>query len=273
MEKITDSMKEFFERIRDERTMHANTANRIGNAFLMILNYLLDSDTPYLRKDREDSTRYLLTLLAGAVIGESGRIRLNPDGSIICDSINVEGSAVFNELVFNHQNVLEGDTYFSDRGIVEKVEALSEGRYRIFLRKEYEEASVPFQPFDVLKCSMNNLDAARTFKDSWVRVDSVDLPANSMDVTLYDHDDVPGGTNYVPEPSARITRWGNQKNEKRQDVFFVSGAEGRFLFLQGVTQPKLTDGNYSAFIGLPLELEVLKNLPIDKRQPYIYARG
>lgn len=273
MENITDSMKEFFERIRDERSMHANTADRIGNAFLMILNYLLGSDTPYLRKDREDSTRYLLTLLAGAVIGESGRIRLNPDGSIICDSINVEGSAVFNELVFNHQNVLEGDTYFSDRGIVEKVEALSEGRYRIFLRKEYEDASVPFQPFDVLKCSMNNLDAARTFKDSWVRVDSVDMPANSMDVTLYDHDDVPGGTNYVPEPAARITRWGNQKNEKRQDVFFVSGAEGRFLFLQGVTQPKLTDGNYSAFIGLPPDLEVLKNLPIDKRQPYIYARG
>lgn len=273
MENITDSMKTFFERIRDERSMHANTANRIGNAFLMILNYLLGSDTPFLRKDREDATRYLLTLLAGAVIGESGRIRLNPDGSIICDSINVEGSAVFNELVFNHQNVLEGDTYFSDRGIVEKVEALSEGRYRIFLRKEYEDASVPFQPFDVLKCSMNNLDAARTFKDSWVRVDSVDMPANSMDVTLYDHDDVPGGTNYVPEPAARITRWGNQKNEKRQDVFFVSGAEGRFLFLQGVTQPKLTDGNYSAFIGLPPELEVLKNLPIDKRQPYIYARG
>lgn len=273
MENITDSMKTFFERIRDERSMHANTANRIGNAFLMILNYLLGSDTPFLRKDREDATRYLLTLLAGAVIGESGRIRLNPDGSIICDSINVEGSAVFNELVFNHQNVLEGDTYFSDRGIVEKVEALSEGRYRIFLRKEYEEASVPFQPFDVLKCSMNNLDAARTFKDSWVRVDSVDMSANSMDVTLYDHDDVPGGTNYVPEPAARITRWGNQKNEKRQDVFFVSGAEGRFLFLQGVTQPKLTDGNYSAFIGLPPELEVLKNLPIDKRQPYIYARG
>ena len=273
MENITDSMKTFFERIRDERSMHANTANRIGNAFLMILNYLLGSDTPFLRKDREDATRYLLTLLAGAVIGESGRIRLNLDGSIICDSINVEGSAVFNELVFNHQNVLEGDTYFSDRGIVEKVEALSEGRYRIFLRKEYEEASVPFQPFDVLKCSMNNLDAARTFKDSWVRVDSVDMPANSMDVTLYDHDDVPGGTNYVPEPAARITRWGNQKNEKRQDVFFVSGAEGRFLFLQGVTQPKLTEGNYSAFIGLPPELEVLKNLPIDKRQPYIYARG
>lgn len=273
MENITDSMKTFFERIRDERSMHANTANRIGNAFLMILNYLLGSDTPFLRKDREDATRYLLTLLAGAVIGESGRIRFNPDGSIICDSINVEGSAVFNELVFNHQNVLEGDTYFSDRGIVEKVEALSEGRYRIFLRKEYEEASVPFQPFDVLKCSMNNLDAARTFKDSWVRVDSVDMSANSMDVTLYDHDDVPGGTNYVPEPAARITRWGNQKNEKRQDVFFVSGAEGRFLFLQGVTQPKLTDGNYSAFIGLPPELEVLKNLPIDKRQPYIYARG
>ena len=82
-------MKTFFERIRDERSMHANTANRIGNAFLMILNYLLGSDTPFLRKDREDATRYLLTLLAGAVIGESGRIRLNPDGSIICDSINV----------------------------------------------------------------------------------------------------------------------------------------------------------------------------------------
>ena len=38
----------------------------------------------------------LLTLLMGCVIGESKQIRLNPDGSIVCGSIHVDGSAIFN---------------------------------------------------------------------------------------------------------------------------------------------------------------------------------
>lgn len=257
--------------VRDERRIHANTATRVGEAMLALLSYI--ASAPYLRKDQADATNYLLSLLAGAVVGESGQIRLNPDGSISCKRLVVEGSAILNELVFNHQNVLEGDTYFTDRGIIESVQYIGNGQYRLTMRKMYDNDRVTFHTYDVLKCAMNNLDVGRTYRTSWMRVDSVDLDANSIDVTLYDNEDVPGGVNYAPEPAARMIRWGNQVDPDRQQVFFVSSKDGRFLFLQGVTKPILDDGNYSAFVGLPPDLDCLKNLPINKRQPYIYARG
>lgn len=273
MENITDSMKTFFERIRDERSMHANTANRIGNAFLMILNYLLGSDTPFLRKDREDATRYLLTLLAGAVIGESGRIRFNPDGSIICDSIKVNGSAIFDELVFNHQNVLEGDTFFTNRGVIERVEPLNEGRYRVFLRKEYQDEIITFQQNDILKCSMNNLDAGHTFKNSWMRVNTVDTETNSMDVVLYANNEVPGGANYAPVPGSVIIRWGNQANKERQSCWYLSSTEKRIVMLDNVDKPKIEEENYAAFFGLPFEMNAFKGYSLNPEQPYLYVRG
>lgn len=273
MAQDTNYMRQWFEGIRDEHITHANTATRIGTAFLMLLRYILDPDTPFIRKDQEDQTDYLLRLLAGAVIGESGQIRLNPDGSISCKRLVVEGSAIFDELVFNHQNVLEGDTYFTDKGIIEQVTYLGGGQYRLAMRKLYDNDKVTFQTYDVLKCAMNNLDVGRTYRTSWMRVDSVDLDANSIDVTLYDNEDVPGGTNYAPEAAARMIRWGNQVDPDRQQVFFVSSKDGSFLFLQGVTQPILTDGNYAAFFGVPPELDILKDLPLNARQPYIFARG
>lgn len=273
MASATENMKLAFEQIRDERMMHANTATRVGNAFLMLLNYITGKDVPFLRKDQTDSTRYLLKLLAGAVIGESGDIRLNADGSIVCNSMTVRGSAVFSELVFNHQNVLDGDTYFTEKGIIDSVDFIGDGQYKLLIRKEYDDEIVSFHAYDVLKCSMNNLDRGRTYKTSWMRVDSVDTDENAITVTLYDNEDVPGGVNYAPLPAARLIRWGNQLDKDRQGVFFVSSKDNRFMFLQGVTQPKLTDGNYSAFIGVPPDLDCLKNIPLAARQPYIYARG
>ena len=259
--------------IRDERTDHANTATRVGNAFLMLLDYIAGQDSPYIRKDQEDTTAFLLRMVAGAVIGESGQIKLNPDGSITCGRINVEGSAIFHELVINHQNVLEGDTYFTDRGIIEGVEDLGEGQLRLTMRKTYDAEKITFHAYDVLKCAMNNLDANRTFKTSWMRVDSVDNTNGTMDVTLYDNEDVPGGRNYAPAPSARVIRWGNQADASRQSVFFISSKDGRFLFLQGVTQPKIDDTNYSAFVGLPPSMECLEGIQINQQHPYLYARG
>lgn len=273
MAESTEYMRQWFEGIRDERVNHANTATRIGQAFLMLLHYLMDPAAPFLRKDQEDQTSYLVRLLAGAVIGESGQIRLNPDGSISCSSITVNGSAIFHELVFNHQNVLEGDTYFTDKGIIDQVEYLGMGQYRLTIRKLYENDQVTFHVYDVLRCSMNNLDRARTYKTSWMRVDSVDLTSNSMVVTLYDNEDVPGGVNYAPEVAARMVRWGNQVDQTRQQVFFVGSEDGRFLFLQGVNKPILDDTNYSAFIGVPPNIDLLADLPINSRQPYVYARG
>ena len=257
--------------VRDERRIHANTATRVGEAMLALLAYI--ANAPYLRKDQEDATNYLLSLLSGAVVGESKQIRLNPDGSITCKRLVVEGSAIFDELVFNHQNVLEGDTYFTDKGIIENVELMEGNRFRLTLRKLYDNDIVTFHAYDVVKCAINNLDVGRTFRTSWMRVDAVDTTANTIDVTLYDNEDVPGGVNYAPEAAARMIRWGNQADPDRQQVFFISSKDGRFLFLQGVTQPILTDSNYAAFFGVPPQLDILKNLPLNTRQPYIFARG
>ena len=257
--------------VRDERRTHANTATRVGEAMLALLAYI--ANAPYMRKDQEDATNYLLSLLAGAVVGESGQIRLNPDGSITCKRLVVEGSAIFDELVFNHQNVLEGDTYFTDKGIIENVELMEGNRFRLTLRKLYDNDIVTFHAYDVVKCAMNNLDVGRTFRTSWMRVDAVDTTANTMDVTLYDNEDVPCGVNYAPEAAARMIRWGNQADPDRQQVFFISSKDGSFLFLQGVTQPILTDSNYAAFFGVPPQLDILKDLPLNARQPYIFARG
>lgn len=273
MNEELQALRELWERIRDERITHANTATRVGGGGLAIIDYLTGPDSPFLSKEHEDSTRYLLRLLAGAVIGESQQIRLNPDGSIVCGRIFVEGSAVFNEIVFNHQNVLEGDTFFSPHAIIDSVEQTDINEYVLTFRKLYENDIHTFHVNDCLRASVNNLDTLRTYKTSWMRVNSVDLQANTATVSLYDGEDVPGGVNYAPEEASKVIRWGNPVDVTRQTVMLVSATDGRFLFLQGVTQPIITDTNYSAFIGLPPDLECLRNLPINRNHPYIYARG
>lgn len=257
--------------IRDERRTHANTANRVGTAMIELLSYV--NYAPFLRSDKAESVRYLLTLLQGAVVGESGHIRLNPDGSIVCSSIKVNGSAIFDELVFNDQNVLEGDTYFTDKGVIEEVVALGDRQFKLIFRKEYDNDIITFHEDDILKCVMNNLDVGKTKMVSFSRINSIDLDENSVNVTLYDDEDVDGGLNFAPQAGAKAVRWGNPTDESRQQTFFVSSNDGRFLFLQGVTQPKMTDGNYAAFIGVPPDLDCLKNLPLNRRHPYIFARG
>lgn len=277
-EKI-NALHTIFEGVRDERRTYANTATRIGNAFLALLSYL--EDAPFLRKDIEDVDMEVLRLLKGAIIGESNQIRLNPDGSISCGSIRVNGSAIFDELVFNHQNVLEGDTYFTDKGIIESVEHTDLGQYVLTFRQEYAGERTTFHVNDILLGKVNNLDASRSYRSFWLRVDSISEDGNSVVCSQYGNTDVPGGVNYPPEAAARVIRWGNTVDESRQSVWFVSSNEGRWLFLQGVNKPILDDtvngSNYAGFIGLPPDIAATHDLItrglITQDQPYLYFRG
>ena len=271
-------LRTLFEGIRDERHTYANTATRIGNAFLALLSYI--AGAPFLRKDTADTAAGLLTLLMGCVIGESKQIRLNPDGSIVCGSIRVDGSAIFNELVFNHQNVLEGDTYFTDKGIIEKVEHTDIRQYTLTFRKEYDADHHTFHVNDILLGKVNRLDAGKTYYSFWLRVDKVDTEANTAVCSLYGDSDVPGGKNYVPVATARVIRWGNTVDTSRQSVWFVSSNDGRWLFLQGVDKPIIEDSehgsNYAAFVGLPPDIQAVHDLlqkgVISKEQPCFYAK-
>lgn len=104
-----NNLREAFEAIRDERIKHANTATRIGNAFLSLLDYAANADEDTLSAIHDDTARGLITFLKGIKIGKdflfdrSGNIhahslalennfRFDADGNIIAHSIASENA-------------------------------------------------------------------------------------------------------------------------------------------------------------------------------------
>jgi hypothetical protein len=53
--KDINKIREAFEGIRDERVKHANTASRIGNAFLSLLDYASSADNDKLSAINDDT--------------------------------------------------------------------------------------------------------------------------------------------------------------------------------------------------------------------------
>lgn len=104
-----NNLREAFEAIRDERIKHANTATRIGNAFLSLLDYAANADEDKLSAIHDDTAHGLITFLKGIKIGKafsfdrSGNIhahslalenyfRFDADGNIIAHSIASENA-------------------------------------------------------------------------------------------------------------------------------------------------------------------------------------
>lgn len=99
-----------FEGIRDERRLQANTAYRIGTAFLSLLHFASDEmhttieellkkiEGKYLSKVKDDEAAGLITFLRGLRVGAG--YKFDENGDILADSIdannlNVEGNSVF----------------------------------------------------------------------------------------------------------------------------------------------------------------------------------
>ena len=72
MASFSENIRRFFEGIRDETQINANTATRIGRAFLILWDYLIDFGTQFLRKDIDDTA-------AGKITFEKG-LRVKPTG-------------------------------------------------------------------------------------------------------------------------------------------------------------------------------------------------
>ena len=91
-----------FEGIRDERRLAANTAYRIGNAFLSLLHFASDemkaiieellkkTDGQYLSKVNDDQAAGLITFLKGLKVGE--KYSFDKDGNIIANMIKAAKS-------------------------------------------------------------------------------------------------------------------------------------------------------------------------------------
>lgn len=283
-ESIIEALKASAIQIRDEKQAGANTALRVGSLLLAICEALsLETDElakVFLRKDKEDATQFLLKLLGGAHVGDTvdsmlaGKGTLiTPDGRVQTDRLEVRGSAQFMELIINRLSAQESDFVFTESGHIESVELLEEGTYLLTLRKRWQYDFTAFAEHDVTYGSMNTLLQDGSYFTSWFRVLSVDTSANTLTVALYPDEEVPGGVNHAPVAGMNISRRGNAVDEDRQNCWYISAREGTIMYLTGVTKPILEEYNYSAWLGLPKNLELFNGLPINYKQPYLFARG
>lgn len=227
-----------------------------------------------LHKDKEDGTNFLLkfgefidSIIAGKGAG------IYPDGRGQFEKLEVRSSMIVKELIYNRWFAQEGNVTYSEAGTIERIELLEDGTYDLYLRRRWDNDITAFSQQDVSYGSVNNLNTAGVYYDSWFRVLSVMQAENKINVVLYPDEEVPGGKNYPPASGMVITRRGNAVDEERQGFWYISSYEGCICMLDGVTKPILEESNYSIIIGKLKRLELFDNLPINYRHSYVYCRG
>ena len=94
-------LKREFETIRDETLPGANTAQRIGKAFLDLLDFVQNIDGNFLRKDVEDTAQEVITFLKGILVGdyhagESGG-KIDGDGNAELNRLLLRAEAIFRD--------------------------------------------------------------------------------------------------------------------------------------------------------------------------------
>ncbi len=235
----------------------------------------------FLRKDKIDSTDYLLRLLGGLEVGEAidsliaGKgIIADNKGRIQADRMELRSSLTVLEIIFNRLSAMESDYSFSESGTIESVELLEDGTYRLPLRKRWENDFTALAENDVVYGMVNNLaSGGGDYYTSWLRVLNVNTVSNTITAVMYLDDEVPGGKNYPPEPLMILSHRGNPVNEDRQAYWYLSSREKCICMLDGVTKPILEENNYAIIIGKLKQLSLFDNLPINYRHSYIYCRG
>lgn len=264
---------------------------KIENAKHADVAHDLDKKSPvnerFISKKGDDTATGLITFLKG-LISEGGievgdfidslisgtGIGLFPDGKIQASSMELRSSLTVLELIFNRLSAQESDTAFSESGVIESIELLGDGTYRLPLRKRHTTDFTAFDWNDVIYGSVNDLaTGGGNYRTSWMRVVGVNTVDNYIEAVLYPDSEVPGGKNYPPEPLMIITRRGNTSDEDRQSYWYISSYEKCICMLDGVTKPILEENNYSILIGKMKRLSLFDNLPINYRQSYVYCRG
>ena len=177
----------------------------------------------FLRKDQADGTNFLLkfgkfidSMIAGKGAG------IYPDGRGQFERLEVRGSAVFKEIIYNRLNAQEGDTSYSENGVIESVALESDGTYTLKLRKRWENDFTAFQEGDIVYGIVNNLFSTGEYYASWMRVLSKNVPANSISVLSYPDSEVPGGKNVSIRPRACFSPSYNKVKSQTKHVWLLT---------------------------------------------------
>jgi len=219
---------------------------------------------------------------------------IDADGNTEVESLRVRSFMEVYELIYNRLNALEGNTSFADVGTIEVVDQNADGTCTLTMRKRWAGDITAFQWGDVVYGYVNNLHTSGEYYKCWLRITDVDTTANTLTAISYADADVPAGMNFPPTANMVITRWGNaieptaesyaaypsvvhlldgEYVNVRRDAFYISCEDGNLVQLMGVCQPKIDRTNYGTVLGkIPTGL-LDAALPINARQPYLYARG
>ena len=231
--------------------------------------------------------------------GVSGA-KIDADGNAEFESIVSRSYLKIQELIYNRLNALEGNTSFADSGTIESITNNTDGTVTAVIRKRWETDFISFQIGDIVYGYVNNVhnEITKEWYRCWGVIKKLDRDANSITLTMYSDDNVPGISNRAFTEGMLISRWGNViepnqdtylnsdyssfivlKNGKyinqRQRSFMISSDNGRIVELIGVRSPILSAENYGTVLGqipdgiLP---DGIKQL-INYEQPYLYARG
>ena len=299
--------------IRDEVAEAANTAYRVGQLLADMIVMLQQSSGDYLSSSHDDTAHGHITFAKGASVrdgldveggsslrggatfgdfrsgivgGRGGRI--DGDGNAEVESLTVRSYLRATELLINRITAIEGDWLMTESGTVEHVEPMGGGRYRLRLRRRWDNDYTAFAPLDILKGVVNTMAAralgvvdapdadAPLYATSWMLVQDVDLSTNTIGVQLYDDDpaQIPSGRNTPPVVGMNLARWGNQRNAERQSCLYLSSREGRIVHLSHVDSPLLSDSDVSSSFGtVPDFLRQMLGDVLAPDQDYVFARG
>lgn len=246
-----------FASIRDERGTQANTANRIGSAFLSLLSYI--GNAAFLRKDVPDTAEQIVTFLKGIIakavsyfhgIDNIGDIKNNGDitntgnisnkgditnkGNIMTNNLTVTGKATFFELEIQKAKAAGGMSVNSAGTFhIDAVEEMPDG-FVCYQRAEKDGVTLlqTCEPKDQMMCSngMNILKGGKGNHYYWrlatkapkkVVMHTIDGKEEKCLKLVLSKTDHSKNTVDIPKVGDDLVQIGNRDNKERQSVIMT----------------------------------------------------
>lgn len=208
--------------------------------------------------------------VSGMMTGFGGAI--DQRGNAEVESLIVRSTMQVMELIINRIGAQEGDTLFSESDTIETLTDNGDGTWLLKLKSKYDGYFTAMTAGMVIKGVINDLASGGTdYYTSWMRVNSVNASANTIEVSIYPDSEVPAGRNFPPCELMKLVRWGHQTDTKKQSIFYISSTEGRIVKLTRVDRPIIDFSNYEVALGiLPERISELK--PIAPGESGIYVK-
>lgn len=267
-----------FAAIRDERGTQANTANRIGSAFLSLLSYI--GSAAFLRKDVPDTAEQVITFLKGIVakavsyfqgIVNKGDIKNNGDitntgnisnagditnsGNIMTNNLTVTGKATFFELEIQKAKAAGGMSVNSAGSFHIDAVVETEDGFVCYQRAEKDgvKLSQTCEVSDQMMCSngMNILEGGKGNHFYWRKateapkkvvthtIDGKEEKCLKLVLSKTDHSK---NTVDIPQVGDDLVQIGNPDNKERQSVM-MSCAYNSF-------DPELKPSYWAHYMGV-----------------------